>query len=106
MAKPAKLALKETPSRKKDSAITLRISTQQKNILSQAAKLRHTTLTNFVIEEAFHAAQDTLADQVKFTLGDEQWQLFIEALDRPARDIPELRKLLTTPSLLDLPLGG
>ncbi len=49
-------------------------------------------------------AQDTLADKINFILGDEQWQLFVEALDAPVRDIPELSKLLTTSSLLDLPL--
>lgn len=85
----------------KDTAITLRISTQQKNILSQAAKMRHTTLTNFVIEEAFHAAQDMIADQVHFNLDDTQWQLFCDALDRPAISIDSIRKLLNEPSILD-----
>lgn len=85
----------------KDTAITLRISSQQKSFLSQAAKLRHTTLTNFVLEEAFHAAQDTIADQVRFSLDDHQWQLFCDALDQPARPMEELQKLLTEPSILD-----
>ncbi|MDF3034579.1 MAG: hypothetical protein K0R76_1533 [Alphaproteobacteria bacterium] len=87
--------------RQKDTAITLRISKQQKFFLSQAAKVRHTTLTNFVIEEAFHAAQDTLADQVRFILDDTQWQLFCDALDRPAVPIEATRKLLREPSILD-----
>ena len=87
--------------RQKDTAITLRISTQQKNVLSQAAKIRHTTLTNFVIEEAFHAAQDTVADQVQFNLDDRQWQLFCDALDGPATSINSIRKLLNEPSILD-----
>ncbi|MCE3230803.1 MAG: hypothetical protein K0R52_731 [Alphaproteobacteria bacterium] len=87
--------------RQKDTAITLRISKQQKFFLSQAAKVRHTTLTNFVIEEAFQAAQDTLADQVRFILDDTQWQLFCDALDRPAVPIEATRKLLREPSILD-----
>lgn len=85
----------------KDTAITLRISKQQKHFLSQAAKLRHTTLTNFVLEEAFHAAQDTLADQVRFSLDDNQWQLFCDALDQPAIPMEAIKKLLTEPSILD-----
>jgi uncharacterized protein (DUF1778 family) len=85
----------------KDTAITLRISKQQKNLLAQAARLRHTTLTNFVLEEAFHAAQDAIAEQVRFTLSDTEWQLFCEALDRPAMPIEATRKLLTEPSILD-----
>lgn len=85
----------------KDTAITLRISKRQKDFLTQAARLRHTTLTNFVLEEAFHAAQDTIADQVRFSLNDAEWELFCEALDRPAISIEETRKLLIEPSILD-----
>ncbi len=85
----------------KDTAITPRISKQQKYFLSQAAKLRHTTLTNFVLEEAFHAAQDTLANQVRFSLDDNQWQLFCDALDQPAISTETIKKLLTEPSILD-----
>lgn len=85
----------------KDTAITLRISKQQKSFLSQAAKLRHTTLTNFVLEEAFHAAQDTIADQVRFTLDDNQWEQFCDALDQPAMPSEAIKKLLSEPSILD-----
>jgi len=85
----------------KDTAITLRISKQQKDLLRQAAKLRHTTLTNFVLQEAFHAAHDTVANQVKFALNDVEWQLFCEALDRPTRSINKVRKLLSEPTILD-----
>lgn len=60
-------------------------------------------MEGLIMKTTDHATQDTLADQVKLILDDESWKLFIEALDRPARDIPELRKLLTTPSLLDSP---
>jgi uncharacterized protein (DUF1778 family) len=95
------VATESTNRKQKDTAITLRISKQQKSFLAQAAKIRHTSLTNFVLEEAFHAAQDTLAEQVHFRLDDTQWQLFCEALDRPAESIEPLKKLLTEPSVLD-----
>ncbi|MEI8296123.1 MAG: DUF1778 domain-containing protein [Alphaproteobacteria bacterium] len=85
----------------KDTTLTLRISRQQKTFLSQAAKIRHTTLTNFVLQEAFHAAQDTIADQVLFRLDDEQWELFCNALDEPAKKIESLSILLNEPSVLD-----
>lgn len=86
----------------KDTAITLRISKPEKNLLAQAAKLRQTTLTNFVLEEAYHAAQETISEQVKFMLNDKEWQLFCDALDRPAMSIEATRKLLTEPSILDV----
>jgi uncharacterized protein (DUF1778 family) len=42
-----------------------------------------------------------LADQTEFVLSEEQWQAFTEALDRPARHLPELEKLLREPSVLE-----
>jgi Protein of unknown function DUF104/Protein of unknown function (DUF1778) len=41
------------------------------------------------------------ADLVAFTLPPEDWQSFCAALDAPARDIPELRRLLTEPGVFD-----
>jgi uncharacterized protein (DUF1778 family) len=40
-------------------------------------------------------------EKVELVLSADKWQAFCEALDRPPRDIPELRKLLTEPSVLD-----
>jgi len=41
-------------------------------------------------------------EQASFTLDDEHWNAFCEALDAPTRDIPELRKLLTEPGVFDV----
>jgi uncharacterized protein (DUF1778 family) len=38
-------------------------------------------------------AEAALADQTRFVLDSRQWKLFMEALDRPAREKPRLRKL-------------
>ena len=44
---------------------------------------------------------DDSADQVAFVLSADDWQAFSAALDAPARDIPELRRLLTEPGVFD-----
>jgi uncharacterized protein (DUF1778 family) len=38
---------------------------------------------------------------VHFILSEKQWKAFNDALDRPARVLPRLRKLLTEPSVLE-----
>jgi uncharacterized protein (DUF1778 family) len=38
---------------------------------------------------------------VHFTLSNQQWKAFTEALERPARVKPRLRKLLAEPSMLE-----
>jgi hypothetical protein len=42
-----------------------------------------------------------LPDQAHFVLSEEQWDAFCALLDRPPKDHPELRKLLTQPGILD-----
>jgi uncharacterized protein (DUF1778 family) len=85
----------------KESKIQLRLLEAQKSIISVAAKLKQTTLSHFMVEHAFNAAQQVIADQVAFSLSPEKWAAFHEALERPPRDIPALRKLLTEPSVFE-----
>jgi predicted DNA-binding antitoxin AbrB/MazE fold protein len=40
-------------------------------------------------------------EQVLFVLPPDRWQMFCDALDAPAREIPALRKLLMEASVLD-----
>jgi uncharacterized protein (DUF1778 family) len=42
-----------------------------------------------------------LADRVHFSVAPEQWKAFMEALDRPARTIPRLQRLMQEPSVLE-----
>jgi predicted DNA-binding antitoxin AbrB/MazE fold protein len=56
-------------------------------------------VTITVTAEATDAA--ALMDQANFVLSAEQWDAFCALLDRPPKEIPELRKLLTQPSVLD-----
>jgi uncharacterized protein (DUF1778 family) len=74
-----------------------------KDLISRAAELKHTTLSAFMIEHAFEAAQQILADQVHFCLPQDKWDEFIAALDAPPRELPRLRKLLSEPSVFDEP---
>ena len=75
----------------------------QKEVIARAAELKQTTVTNFMVEHAFSAAQQILADQTHFYLSPEKWDEFCAAMDAPPREIPELRKLLTEPGVFDGP---
>ncbi len=90
-----------TPLR--DTKVQLRMLPLQKDVIGRAARLKQTTLTNFLVEHAFDAAQRILADQVHFYLSPKKWDEFCAALDAPPNDLPGLRKLLTEPSVFDEP---
>lgn len=67
-----------------------------------AAKEKERSLTDFVLQSALDRADEVLADQRRFFMNEEQWEKFQAALDAPPRDLPELRKLLTEPSVVEL----
>jgi uncharacterized protein (DUF1778 family) len=90
----------------KQAKVQLRLSAEQKATISRAAQLRQTTLSNFLLENAYSAAQQVLADEAHFALPTEKWQAFCAALDAPPRDIPALRKLLTEPGVFDERAGS
>lgn len=86
---------------RRETKVQLRMRTLQKDVISRAAELKQTTVTNFMVEHAFQAAQQVLADQAHFYLSPEKWKEFCAALDAPPRPLPRLRKLLAEPSVWD-----
>ena len=85
----------------KASRFSIRASATQKRIIAEAARIRETTISDFVLEQSLTAAQQVIADQVQFRLPKKQWKEFCDALDAPPKNIPALRKLLTKPGLFD-----
>ena len=98
MAKPTTM---RKPSMQKAARFSIRASATQKRIIAEAARLRDTTISDFVLEQSLTAAQRILADQVQFKLPKKQWKEFCDALDAPPKPIPALRRLLTKSGLFD-----
>ncbi len=91
----------KTPSPLKATKVQLRLRPNQKAVLARAAELRQTSLSNFMLEHAYEAAQQVLAEQVDIVMAPKEWEAFCNALDAPPRSIPALRKLLTEASAFD-----
>ncbi len=81
--------------------LNLRIAPAVKLLIGRAAKLRKYSLTEFVMRSSQEAAEAVLAEQTRFVLPKAQWLAFNAALDAPAKEIPELRRLLTEPSVFE-----
>jgi uncharacterized protein (DUF1778 family) len=82
----------------KTAFLNIRISEQQKDLISQAAALSKRSLSEFVIENAYDAATQVLADKTQFILSPEKWEEFCDALDAPPKSIPALKELFNKPS--------
>ncbi|HET6880368.1 MAG TPA: DUF1778 domain-containing protein [Pirellulales bacterium] len=86
----------------RETRISVRIKPAQKALIARAARLRHTTLTDFVLENALQAASQLLAEEKRFEMTPEQFRRFCRALDAPpAKNLKAMRRLLNEPSALD-----
>ncbi len=85
----------------KSQRIAIRATSRQCDIIRQAAEASGKSMTSFLLDVGFTEAQRTLADRRLFSLDTQNWNRFVEALDRPVSEKPRLRKLLQTPSVLD-----
>jgi uncharacterized protein (DUF1778 family) len=85
----------------KSDRLHLRVDAAQKALLEAASQATGTSVSTFVLRVATEAAADVLADRRMFVLDQQAWQVFDEALARPARDIAGLKELLSAPTVLD-----
>jgi uncharacterized protein (DUF1778 family) len=89
-----------TRSQRSDK-LDIRISPEAKRILQEAARERHTTISQFVIDSALTTASEVLAERNRIGLDSKQWAAFIAALDAPPRRHERMERLLKEPSILD-----
>jgi uncharacterized protein (DUF1778 family) len=85
----------------KTERIDVRASNGVKQLLQEAARASHKNVGEFLLDAGVTAAAQTLAARRQFVLDETQWVAFQEALDRPIRARPRLKKLLCEPGVLD-----
>ena len=68
-------------------------------IVRMVAEQTAQSLTDFVVQAAKVVAEGTLADHRVFCLDENAWHGFEEIVDRPARPVPVLARLLSSESV-------
>ena len=86
---------------KRSHKLDIRISPEAKRVLQEAARDRHTTISQFVIDSALAAAQEVLTERTRIGLSSEQWTAFMAALDAPPARHSRMERLLREPTVLD-----
>lgn len=89
-----------TPNLSKTERIDVRASSPVKQMLQEAARASHKTVSEFLLDAGVTAAAQALADRRQFVLDEGQWKAFQQALDRPVKSKPRLKKLLREPGVL------
>jgi uncharacterized protein (DUF1778 family) len=78
----------------KDSRLAVRLTSEQRARVDQAAAAEGRTVTEFAVAALSERAGHVLADRRLFPLDSEQWDRFCALLDQPVRNLPRLAELL------------
>lgn len=86
----------------KELRISMRVDPERKAVIARAAHIRHTTISDFVIENAYDAAREIIAEETQIRMTKEQFEHMCQVLDAPpAENVKKMRKLLTNKTVLD-----
>lgn len=83
-----------TTARARTEKLDLRLSADAKRRLKMAAAANQRSMSDFVLESALARADEALTGR-RFTLDDQAWADFQQALDAPVRALPRLARLLS-----------
>ena len=74
----------------------LRATPQQETVLRRAAEVTNKSMTEFILDSAYRAAEQTLLDQRLFLATGSQSQALLSLLDRPGQDNVGLKGMALT----------
>jgi uncharacterized protein (DUF1778 family) len=83
------------PEAIKGVTIQLRAREEQRALIDLAAQILGRNRSDFLLDVACREAEHVILDQCLFSVNEEIYTAFIEALDNQPADNPKLRKLLS-----------
>ncbi len=78
----------------KDETINIRVAGVQRNLIDQAAEIRGTSRSDFMLEASYREAQKVLMDRTFFVLEPDVFDEFEAMLDNPPAPSPALIELM------------
>lgn len=88
-------AIASAPSAMRSARLGLRATPEQEKVLRRAADVSRKSLTDFILDSACLAAEQTLLDQRLFMVSSSQYQALLDLLDQPEQDNPGLQELFS-----------
>ena len=79
----------------RSARLGLRATPEQETVLRRAAEVAHKSLTDFILDAAYQAAEQTLLDQRVFMVSGRQYPALLEILNHPKSDNPGLTDLFS-----------
>ena len=82
----------------KRETLNIRVQPKVRSLIDRAAALVGKNRTDFVLDAARHAAEETLLDRTIFVLSPKAYADFVARLDAPPEPNERLRRNLHTPA--------
>ncbi len=79
-------------------ALNIRIKPHVRELIDRAAELAGKNRTDFVLDAARHAAEETLLNRTVFTVSPKAYRQFLARLDAPPKPNRRLVKSMKTPA--------
>jgi uncharacterized protein (DUF1778 family) len=83
------------------NTLNLRIKPEERDLIDMAAKVQGKNRTDFILEAARNAAEQTLLDRTIFLVSPAAYTEFLAILDAPPQPNDRLRKTMQTPAPWD-----
>ena len=91
-----------TTKRVKRDSLNIRIKPGDRGLIDRAASALGKNRTDFVLDAARQAAEDTLLDRTVISVSPEAYAEFLARLDAPPQPNERLRRTMQTPAPWDL----
>ena len=91
------MADQPTGERTRRSLVNLRVSADDRDLITRAAEALGKNRSEFMLDAARQAARDTLLDRTLVGLDADRFDAFVALLDVPPAPNEKLKRLLATP---------
>ncbi len=76
----------------KQERMHIRVDAPTKLKLERAATYLHKSLSEFVLSQALHAADEVICEHETLALSERDWEVFLDALESPPEPGPKLKR--------------
>ena len=76
----------------KQERMHIRLDSLSKQKLERAATYAHKSLSEFVLGQALHAADEVIHEHETLTLNEADWEVFLDALENPPKPNTKLKQ--------------
>jgi uncharacterized protein (DUF1778 family) len=86
----------------KETRLSIRVDATRKALIARAAERQGSTISDFVLDNAYQMATELLSDESRISLSRKQVAHIFDVLDKPPpKSLAAIRRLLSEPSVLD-----